>query len=762
MEVVPRPTLQPTPPTPPKTPTLQPTPPIPRTPLPPPRGRYNKTHFKRKHLRRTNQRLEAMRWWQQRWFIVTLITIVLLTTTAMVVTSAAFVQRTTEQYQQQVMTLADILPKDNLKMYDEHGTLFYQSVEKGLQTSVPLSEISVNLINAEIATEDSTFWSNPGFDITGIIRAALDDLQHGQVISGASTITQQLIKNTIVGDDVNIQRKLNEIILAPDVTRQYTKQQILTMYLNTIYYGEQSYGADAAAFTYFDLKDTGQKTAASQLDIAQAAMLAGIPSSPVARDPFLHPQAAYTRFEDVLDRMYTQHYITRQQEQAALIEGKSPHFLHHGIVNNMLAPHFAIYALNELSQEMHMSIAALARSGYSVTTTLNLALQNKVLAIAQEHIRELVYSNNVTDASEVLINPHNGAINVLLGNINPSNPQYGAFDVATQGYRQPGSAFKPFIYATAFEQGISPGTPVLDGPLTIQMCCGLPPYVPQNYDQHFHGLISFRYALANSFNIPAVKLLMRTGVEQSLQTALSMGITNYEGTPNYTMVLGSLSVRLIDMTSAYGAFATGGIHVPPHSIDTVKNMQGQVVYQTQPKGTRVLTPQIAYMITSVLSDNNARTYEFGPCSSLLLYSNSETDCYEGNPGLIRPAAVKTGTSNDFRDNWTIGYTPDYVMGVWAGNNDNSPMVNVIGVTGAGPIWHESMLLAEQGLPVKNFPNPGNLVQATVHYPGITTTDWYLPQFVSTAQTRTLGISPYAPPAPGSIEGPPGGRKRHNH
>jgi membrane peptidoglycan carboxypeptidase len=717
--------------------------PIPLTPASPEKARHIKGYLKRKNLRRTNQRLEGHNGRPRRLIIIPLIIvglIIVITTASSLIALAKFVQTTQKDYQQQVVTLEDILPKDNLKMYDMHGKPIYQMVDKGLQTTVPISKISPFLIDAEVATEDSTFWNNPGFDITGIVRAALDDLTSGHVVSGASTITQQLIKNAIVGDRETLIRKLHEIILAPDVTRYYTKSQILSMYLNTIYYGEQSYGADAAAFTYFDLQDTPQKTAAEQLDLAQAAMLAGIPSAPVGRDPYLHPQAAYTRLQDVLNRMYTQHYITYQQEQAALIEAQKPNFLHRGVVNNRIAPHFATYALNELARDVHMTSAQLARSGFSVYATLDLNLQNQVLKIAQEHIAVLSKTNNVTDAAEVILDPHNGAIRVLLGNINPNDPQYGDFDVASQGYRQPGSAFKPFVYVTAFEDGISPGTPVLDAPLTIPLCCGQPPYQPQNYDQRYHGLITFRQALANSFNIPAVKLLTRVGITNAVRTAQQMGITSYEGMPTYSLVLGSLSVHLLDMTSAYGVFATGGIRVPPHAIDTVKDMQGHVVLQVQPQGTRVLSPQVAYMMTSVLSDNAARTYEFGPCSSLYLYSNSEYDCYAGNPGTVRPAAVKTGTSNNFRDNWTIGYTTDYVMGVWAGNNDNSPMINVIGVTGAGPIWRDSMLVAEQGKPIRNFTNPGGLVRATLHYPGITTTDWYLPQYVRNAVADWLAVN----------------------
>jgi penicillin-binding protein 1A len=375
---------------------------------------------------------------------------------------------------------------------------------------------------------------------------------------------------------------------------------------------------------------------------------------------------------------------------------------------------------------LNVKVSDLSRSGLVVSTTLDLPLQNKILKIAQQNVKQLAKTNNLTDAAEVLIDFHNGAIRVLLGNIDPTNPGYGQFDVATQGYRQPGSAFKPFVYATAFARGFSPGMPILDERTSFPLCCGLAPYTPQNYDLGYHGLITARAALQNSFNIPAVKLLYRTGVDASLQTAQDMGIKNYIGTPNYTMVLGTLGVHLLDITSAYGAFANNGVEIPAHAIATIKDTQGKTVYQIPTGGTRAISPQVAYLMTSVLSDNQARTFEFGACSMLYLYTSSQAQCYAGHPGTVYPSAVKTGTSQNFADNWTIGYTTDYVMGVWAGNNDNSPMHNVIGVTGAGPIWHEGMLLAEQGRQPTNFPVPSGVVQRTVTYPeGLTSTDWYI-------------------------------------
>src|SRR5947209_9720873 len=697
---------------------------------PNPRGWRTMRHLKRKNLRRSNEQVVAIDRFGTQWSMLplafgSLIVIVVLAT--VLVAFSAVVMATQQHYQQQVTTLANILPKDNLKMYDEHGTMIYQMTDQGLQTTVSLKDISPNLIHAEIAIEDQYFWSNPGYDITGIVRASLADLSHGHIVSGGSTITQQLVKNSIVGNQDTAIRKLQEIILAPDITRHFSKQQVLSMYLNTIYYSEQAYGAEAAAFTYFNLHDTPTATAASQLDIAQAATLAGIPSNPSLRDPFLHPQASFQRTKDVLQQMRLQGYITPYQERAAIAEIQQPNFLHHGVIhNNNMAKHFISYALNELATALHVKVADLSRSGLTVSTTLDLPLQNQILKIAQKHIAELASAHHMSDAAAVLIDFHNGDIRTLLGNIDPNNPRYGAFDVASQGYRQPGSSFKPFIYATAFAKGTSPGMPVYDTPLTVQMCCGLPSYTPSNYDQRFHGLISFRYALQNSFNVPAVKLLMQTGVDESLHTAQAMGISSYVGTPNYSMVLGTLVVHLPDETSAYSFFANGGVRVPAHAIDTVTDTQGHVIYHFAPVGKRVISKQVAYMMTNVLSDNKSRLYEFFDCNVLQLYSNSREQCYAGNRGIVRPAAAKTGTSSDFKDNWTVGYTTNYVMGVWAGNNDNSPMINVTGVDGAAPIWHDSMLLAEQGKPITDFSNPGGLAQKTVYYPqGITTTDWYL-------------------------------------
>jgi membrane peptidoglycan carboxypeptidase len=342
-------------------------------------------------------------------------------------------------------------------------------------------------------------------------------------------------------------------------------------------------------------------------------------------------------------------------------------------------------------------------------------------------------AHNISNAAEVLIDYHTGAILTLLGSIDYySDAIQGQFDVATQAYRQSGSSFKPFVYATAFEKGWSPGTAISDTPLTITLPLGSdqPTYSPQNYDNKFHGEMTIRQALQNSINIPAVRTVEFAGIQDSLVTAEQLGITGYIGSPGPSMVLGGLGIHLIDETSAYGVFADGGVRMAPFAIASITSQQGGIIYQhSHAAGQQVLSPQVAGLITNVLSDDANRHAEFGVCSPLMLYDGPpySAACQAGYTGVVRPAAAKTGTTQDFRDNWTVGYTTDYVLGVWAGNNNGSAMFNVSGIDGAAPIWHDAMLAAERGQPVQNFVLPPGLLHATVTYPDkLTSTDWYLP------------------------------------
>ena len=728
-------------------------------------------HLSRKHLRKaraTEYRARRNLWLTIGSTILSILIILLSLGTAGSIVAYRFYTQTQTRYEHQVVTLRDLLPLDNLKMYDSKGVLLMQMTDQGLHTTVKLDEIAPVLQNATIATEDRNFWTNQGIDLTGIIRAAIADLSHGGVVEGGSTITQQLIKNLIVGNQSTIIRKLEEVVLTPQINTLYTKRDILEMYLNSIYYGHLAYGIDAAATIYFGLEDKPGKPASMQLDLAQAAMLAGIPSNPSAYDPLFHPETAFARFQNVLSLMVTQRYITKVEALDAIQEAQSPNFFKTApsLINR--APHFTNFVLDQLVQLFHLKDRSqLSRSGMIVTTTLDINLQDKIQKIAQQHIAELRAAHNLTNAAEVLIDFHTGAILSLLGSIDYNNASIdGQFDVATQSYRQPGSSFKPYVYVTAFEQGASPAQAIDDAPTTIYLPGGDPStFSPNNYDMSFHGHMTLRCALQNSLNVPAVRVLQHVGIDAAMQTAYDMGITTYQGTPGYSLVLGGLGVRLIDHTSAIGTFANGGVHVPYYAISkVVSGVTNKVLYQHQlDPGKRVISPQLAYMMTNVLSDNTSRIPEFFDCNVLQLYSNSQSDCWNGNRGVVRPAAAKTGTTQNFRDNWTVGYTTDYVMGVWAGNDNNTPMIDVTGVQGAAPIWHDSMLVAEQGHPIRNFVNPGGLQRATVTYPdGVTTTDWFLPGTVPTFDTTisTPTASSTSPtdstPTPGTPTPTPGG------
>ena len=608
----------------------------------------------------------------------------------------SFFTSTQSTYGGEVISLRDLLPADNLKIYDGQGRLVDQLTDQGIHTAIHYDQIAPNLVNATIAIEDKTFWSNEGVDLTAILRSALTDFKNGQSIEGGSTITQQLVKQLIVGASPDLTRKLSEVVLAPQVNYHYTKQDIMEMYLNTIFYGHQAYGIDAAATVYFALEDSDGQSAASQLDLAQAAFLAGLPRNAALYDPIPHFQRATARFTEVLDAMVAQGYISRTQAQQAMREEQSPHFLVSSPALQNQAPHFADYVLSQLEQQFHMTRSQLSRSGLIVTTTLNLDLQNQILAVMRQHIASLS-SHHVSNAAEVLIDFHTGAIISMLGSLDYYNNAIdGQYNVAL-AYRQPGSSFKPYVYATAFEQGASPAQAVNDVPTTFTNPGDqIPTYTPMNDDDRFHGPMTLRCALQNSLNVPAVRVLQHVGITSAIATAQAMGITSYQGTAGLSLVLGSLGVRLLDHTSAIGVFANNGVRQPYYAISkVVQSANGKVLFAHQTgSGTRVMSPQVAYMMTSVLSDNTSRIPAFTSCSALQLYANSQQACLAGDRGTVRPAAAKTGTTQDSRDGWTVGYTTDYVMGVWTGNDDDSPMTGISAETSAAPIWHAGMLLAE--------------------------------------------------------------------
>jgi membrane peptidoglycan carboxypeptidase len=633
-------------------------------------------------------------------------------------------------YQSQAALLGNlqgITSRDNVQIFDSTGKLIYTITADGVKHYIPLSKMSINAINATIATEDKDFWTNEGVDFTAILRAAAADFNSGGIVQGGSSITQQLIKNNVTGSDDTFDRKLREAILAVGATQQYTKEQILEMYLNSIGYGENAYGIDAAALEYFNLADHGNVTGASQLDLAQASMLAGLPKNPNQFDPFQHPKAALDRQKEVLLAMVQDGYINDAEAAQAEQEAAAPNFLHAPPPTSNLAPHFVSWIEDQLGNMIDSGKINFSLSGLRVYTTLNLDLQNKVQQILDNQINALSGSH-VDNGAAVMIDQHTGAVLVMLGSADYYNEAIdGKFNVATLGLRQVGSSFKPITYVTAFEKGWFPAMTVYNGPTAFPNTdtYNYPEgYKPLNYfANQFGNEVTLRYALQNSLNVPAVKVLEFAGIDDTLNMAERLGITitPASGTPGLSMTLGSLDIHLLDFTSAYSTFANYGVRNPPFGIWRITDQTGKTLYQYTPAGEQVISPQLAYMITSVLSDNRSRQDDFGFCNPL--YLETYADCRAGQQA--RPAAAKTGTTQDFRDDLTMGYTMDYTMGVWVGNTDDSPTDEKSGIVGAAPVWNASMLAAEEGRPYQDFPVPPGMERDTYCSSGICSTDWFI-------------------------------------
>ncbi|MGE5264898.1 MAG: transglycosylase domain-containing protein, partial [Acidobacteriota bacterium] len=590
--------------------------------------------------------------------------------------------------------LAGRAEAQSTKILDRNGELLYEvfdinSQSGGRRTVVPIDKIPPVLKQATIATEDPSFYSNPGVDFRGILRAVYYDVRYGRVVSGGSTITQQLVKRTFLTPEVTIQRKIYEAFLAYQVTRVYPKDKILEFYFNSIYFGNQSYGIEAASQTYF-----GKHT--EELTLGQAALLAGVPQAPALYDPCTDAKSTLRRQSVVLGLMVQEHYLAQPQADAAAAETerelKSDAFKKRcaqGV--SIKAPHFVTY-VRELLEEQYGPDVVYS-SGLNVTTTIDLKMQK----VAEEEARKQVTAlagQHVGNAALVALNPKTGEILAMLGSANFFDDKIdGQVNVAIR-LRQPGSSIKPFNYVAAFEKGWSPAT-VISDVTTHFPIQGQPDYVPHNYDNREHGLMPVRTALASSFNIPAVKTLQFVTVPTMVDTARRFGITTFKDPSNYglALTLGGGDVELLELTSGYGVFANGGQRVPVTPFLKITDPTGRVLYDLQknpPKGTQVVDPRYAYQITSILSDVSARAPGFGAGSALR---------------LSRAAAAKTGTTDDWRDNWTIGYTPDLVTGVWVGNADNAPMEHISGITGAGPLWHNFMERVLVGTPVHNFVEP---------------------------------------------------------
>ena len=557
------------------------------------------------------------------------------------------------------------------KIYDRNGTLLYQIYKQENRTLVKLSDIPEFLKEATISIEDKDFYRHHGINWKGIIRAALVNLTtkklNGRPLQGGSSITQQLIKSALLTSDPTITRKMKEIALAIWSERIYTKDQILEMYFNQVPYGGTSWGVEAAAETYFHKK-------VSELDLAQSSLLAGLPAAPTLYSPFgAHPELARQRQTEVLRRMTEDGYITSEQAQKAQKE----QLVFAPQTTEIKAPHFVMYIKELLAKKYGERIVE--QGGLSVMTSLDLNIQD----MAQKEVASQVdglQNLQVGNGAALVTNPQTGEILAMVGSKNYFDLQDDGNVNVTLALRQPGSSIKPVMYAAALEHGFTPATIIDDSPVVYQSA-GQPPYAPVNYDGKFHGKVTLRTALASSLNVPAVKVLNAIGVHTMIEMGKNMGITTWDDESRFglSLTLGGGEVTMLDMVKAYGVLATGGKRVDLKPILKVTDYRGRVLEEANKNdAVQVLAPEIPYILSNILADNNARAMAFGFNSGLNI------------PG--KTVSVKTGTTNDKRDNWTLGYTPAYLVAVWVGNNDNSPMNPYLtsGITGAAPIWHSIM------------------------------------------------------------------------
>ncbi|KKQ66049.1 MAG: hypothetical protein US86_C0007G0094 [Candidatus Daviesbacteria bacterium GW2011_GWA2_38_24] len=569
---------------------------------------------------------------------------------------------------------------------DRNGELLYRLYEGRNRTPLTLNDVSPHFINATVSIEDKNFFSHPGIDVFGITRAFISNLQN-QNIQGGSTLTQQLIKNTLLTTERTWKRKVQEVLLSFWAERIYSKEQILTMYVNEAPYGGPNWGIDAAARSYFGKE-------AKDLNLAESAYLAGLPASPTIYSPYgPTSELGKERQKQVLRRMAEDGYITQAEaDEAANRELAIKPPLH-----DLKAPHFVMY-VRQLLEEKY-GPKAVSQGGLRVQTTLDLQLQNTVQTIVSEEVNKLA-NLNVGNGAAMVTDPRTGHILAMVGSKDYYNPKFGNYNV-TLAPRQPGSSIKPITYATGFKMGYSPGTVLLDTPTVFKSAWEV--YAPVNYDGKFHGPVSIRTALGSSYNVPAVKMLATVGLPAMLQTARDLGITTLNDTDRYglSLTLGAGEVKLLDMMTVYGTFSQMGVRHNLTPILKVTDSNGIVLEDnTLASGVSVLSPGIAYMITDILADNKARTPAFGPNSLLHI------------PGHTVP--VKTGTTDNKKDNWAFGYTPEYVVGTWVGNNNNTPMNQALasGVTGASPIWNRIMTHLLKDKPDVAFVKPPEVVEGT--------------------------------------------------
>ena len=576
------------------------------------------------------------------------------------------------------------------KIYDRTGeVLLYDLHQDVKRTSIPLEEISYHLRNATVAIEDDQFYNHIGVDFRAIIRAAITNLQSGEVSQGGSTITQQVIKNSLLQRDQTLTRKAKEAILAIKLERILSKDEILEIYLNESPYGGTIYGAEEAAQGFFGVS-------ASNLTLAQAAYLAALPQAPTHLSPYGNNKEALNKRQQlVLERMRLNGFISVEEYEAATLEVVE---FTPNTNTSIKAPHFVMYIIEQLTDRYDER--TLAEQGLRIITTLDYELQKQAEEIVSNHAASNTKKFNASNAGLIATDPKTGDLLVMVGSRDYFDTEIeGNFNV-TLAHRQPGSAIKPIVYANAWRKGYLPDTVLFDVPTQFSPACEptnftseSPCYSPNNYNQEFVGPISMRNALAQSLNIPAVKTLYLADLRDTLKFASEMGLTTLDDPDRYglTLVLGGGEVRLLDMTYAYGVFANAGVRTEPRTILRIEDRLGNIIEEKAVQSQRVLEENIALMVNDVLSDNVARAPLWGNFS-LVHFTN-------------RDVAIKSGSTNNLRDAWVIGHTPNLAVGAWVGNNDNTEMGGGLSGLITTPLWREFMDVALADLPVEVFPQP---------------------------------------------------------
>lgn len=577
------------------------------------------------------------------------------------------------------------------QIYDRGGQLLYTIYANRNQTFVPLEKIPKTLSQATIAIEDKNFYKHGAVDFRAILRALYSTAFHKQ-LQGGSTLTQQLVKNGLLTPERTLTRKIKELVLAVIVEFKYPKDKILEMYLNQVPYGGTSYGVEAAAQTYFgkQVKD---------LSLAEQAYLSGLPEAPSTFSPLgSHPELGKKRQKEVLRKMLEQGYINKKQFDKAIAE----ELRFQKITNPIKAPHFVFYVKDLLIDKYGEQ--TVGQGGLKVYTSLDLKLQDFAQETVASEVAKLK-QNKVGNGAALIVNPTTGEILAMVGSKDWYDSKDGNMNMTAQQL-QPGSSIKPLNYAVGLLKGYTAATPFVDAQLCFPSP-GTTSYCPRNYDGKFHGVVQMRYALGNSFNIPAVEMLKINTLESMIATASAMGITSFKDPSRYglSLTLGGGEVTMLDMTTAFGVFANQGYRIDLHPILKITSPKGEILEQYDPPkssifGKKVLPPSVAWIISDILADNNARLLEFGPDSELKINK--------------KYVSVKTGTTNDFKDNWTIGYTPQFVVAVWVGNNDRTPMSGLVsGLTGAAPIWRVLMTHMLEGKDIKTPPRPTDVITKAV-------------------------------------------------